>query len=270
MASDLPVHISQHEVVCESVESLRVQIKEIEDKWNDELKRLETALKDKEELERILQVLQTFLEYERAATLKMEAMVKQTRDTLGIGPEEASRPAAGMVYDPSKSTGSSSSGESSALEFALVYNPYAAPKASPEMLSVSSPPSLSDANDQVTTPLLPVPATPASKPKRSPNWKSKITSILISTNNHNRTNPPSPPAGSLNSTTPFFDVDADSSDAKPKRAAKSPKRPFRDSENHGTARWRRTVGPAGNKFANRANRDINRKKLRDLTSIAQG
>ena len=42
-------------------------------KWNDELKRLEAARKDKEELENILRVLQTLVEYEREAALKMEA-----------------------------------------------------------------------------------------------------------------------------------------------------------------------------------------------------
>src|SRR5258708_2669090 len=115
---------SQHEPIYESVESLQAQIKEIEDRWDDELERLETARKDKEDLERILRVLQTLVEYEREATVKMEAIVQETRDALGV-PDETSRPTQGMVYDPSRSTGSSSSGDSSVLEFDLVYNPNA-------------------------------------------------------------------------------------------------------------------------------------------------
>jgi len=251
------------------MESLRAQIKEIQDKWNDELKRLETARKDKEELEQILQVLQTFVECERAATLKMEAMLKETRDVLGI-PDEASRPATDTVYDPSRSAGSSSAGNPSVLEFDLVYNPHAVLMVPLETPSVLSPPSPPDVNDRVTTvpSLLPTPTKPASKPKRSPNWKSKITSILISTNgSHNRTNPPSP-SNSLNSTTPFFD-DADSPYPKPKRAAKPQKRPSRDPGGYGTVGWRRTMGSAGSKFVNRANRDVNRRKPRDLTPIVQ-
>ena len=269
MASDLSAPSSQHEVVCESVESLRVQIKETEDKWNDELKRLEAAREDKEELEQILQILQTLVEYERAATLKMEAMLKETREAFG-SPDGASRPTL-EVYDLSRSTGSSSSGNSSPLEFDLVYNPYATLKVPIEPSSVSSPPSLPGAGDQelAVPSLLPTLVKPTSKPKRSPNsnWKSRITSILISHNNHSRTNPPSSPL-SLSSTTPFFD-DADSHNAKPKRAAKYPKRSLQDSENPGATSWRRTMGSAGSKFANRANRDINRKNPRELASILQ-
>lgn len=268
VASGLSASTTEREALYESMESLRAQIKEIEDKWSDELKRLETARKDKEELEQILQVLQTFVEYERAATLKMEALLEETRDALGI-PDEAGRPAADTVYDPSRSAGSSSTGDSSALEFDLVYNPYAALNAPLETSSVSSLPPPPDTNDQVTTvpALLPIPTKPTPKPKRSPNWKSRITSILISTSNHNHTNSPSP-SDSLNSTTPFFG-DADPPDPKPKRATKSQKRPSRGSENHGTAGWRRTMGSAGSKFANRANRDVNRKKPRDHASILQ-
>ena len=268
MAYDLSASTTEREALYESMEPLRAQIKEIEDKWNDELKRLETARKDKEELEQILLVLQTFVEYERAATLKMEALLKETRDALGI-PDEAGRPAADTVYDPSRSAGSSSTRDSSALEFDLIYNPYAALNAPLETSSVSSLPSPPDTNDWVTTvpSLLPIPAKPAPKSKRSPNWKSRITSILISTSNHNHTNPPSP-SNSLNSTTPFFG-DADPPDSKPKRAAKPQKRPSQDTENHGTVGWRRTMGSAGSKFANRANRATNRRKPRDHASILQ-
>jgi len=261
MAPDHSPLPSQHEAVHESVESLQAQIKEIEDKWNDELERLETARKDKEELERILRILQTLVEYEREATLKMEAMVQETRDALGV-PDEASRPTQETVYDPSRSTGSSSSGDSSVLEFDLVYNPNAvlpthlAPPASP-------PPPIPDANDQVGSvpPLLETPIKPASKPKRTPNWKSRITSILISANNHNHTNPLSSSPHSLN--------DASSRGAKPKRYVKPQKRPSQDSENHWIAGRRRTMGSTGNKFTNRANRDVNRKKPKDFASILQ-
>ena len=261
MASELPAAGPQREVVYESVESLRAQLKEIEDKWNDELKRLDTARKDKAELERILRVLQTFLEYERAATLKMEEMLKETRDALNI-PDEAGDPATKTAYDPSRSAGSSSTGDSSVLEFDLVYNPYAAPKVLPKTLPVSSPSSLPSSSDQVARlPPLPTPTKSTPKPRRSPNWKSRITSILISTNGNNRTNPPSPLSNSLNSTTPLFDGadDAEFPGLKPSRSAKSPKRPPKDSEAHGTARWRRTIGSTGSKFANRANRDVSRK-----------
>ena len=263
MASDLSANTPQHEVVYESVESLRTQIKEIENKWNDELKRLETTRKDKEELEHILRVLQTLVEYEQTATLKMEAMLKETRDALGI-PDEVAE----TVYDPSKS---SSSGHSSVLEFDLVYNPHATLKVPLETPSAASPPLLPEADDQATPipHLLPTPTKPASKPKRSPNWKSRITSILINTHNHNRTNPPSSSSSSLNSATPFFDR-TDSPDPEPKRAAKSKKRPPQDAKPHGTAGWRRTMGSAGSKFANRANRDISRKKPKDLASVRQG
>lgn len=271
MASDLPAHTSQREVVYESVESLRVQIKEIEDKWNDEFNLLETVRKDKEELEQTLRVLQTLVEYEQAATLKMEAMLKETRDALGI-PDEASCSTAETAYDPSRSTGSSSSGDSSVLEFDLVYNPYAALKVPPETPLVSSPLSLSDGDDQVIAvpPLPPTTVRPTSKPKRSPNsnWKSRITSILISTNNHNRTNSPASSPPSVNGAAPFSD-DADSHDTKPKRAAVPRKRSSQGAENHGTIGWRRNMGSGGNKFANRANRDINRKKSKDLASVQQ-
>jgi hypothetical protein len=269
MASDLPPLPSKHEVVYESAESLRAQIKEIEDKWTDEFKRLETARKDKEELEQTLRILQTLAEYEREATLKMEAMLQETRVIFGV-PDEASRPTPETVYDPSRSTGSSSAGDSSVLEFDLVYNPNAVLIVPLETPSVSPPPSLPDTDDQATSvPHLPgIPIKPASKPKRSPTWKSMITSILISTNNHNRTNPPSPSSHSLDSASPFFG-DAGSHDAKPEPAAKSQKRPSRDSGNHGPAGWRRTMGSAGNKFANRENRDINRKMPKDLASILQ-
>ena len=269
MASDNSPLPSQHEVVHESAESLQEQIKEIEDKWNDELERLETARKDKEELERILRVLQTLVEYEREATLKMEAMVQETKDVLGV-PDEAGRSTQGTVYDPSRSTGSSSSGDSSILEFDLVYNPNAAlsvPLGAPPASPSPPPP---DANDQVGSvpPLIETPVKPTSKPKRTPNWKSRITSILISTNNHNHTNPLSPSPHSPDDTGPSFD-DAGSRGAKPKRYAKPQKRPSKDSENHWTAGQRRTMGSTGNKFANRANRDVNRKKPRALGSILQ-
>ena len=254
MASDLSVDLSQHKVAYESVESLRVQIKDIEDKWNDELKRLETARKDKEELEQILRVLQALVEYEREATLKMETMLQETRGALGI-PDEASRPILELEYDPSRSTGSSSSGNSSVLEFDLVYNPNAAPKVPLETPSVSSPSSLSDVEDQAISvpPLLPIPLEPALETKRSPNWKSRITSILASTNNHDH----SSSTHSLNS--------ASSHDAKPEQQ----KRPSQDSGNHGIVGWRRTMGSAGNKFSNRASRDTNRKKPRILASTPQ-
>jgi len=260
---------SQHEVVDESVESLRAQIKEIEDKWNDELKRLETARKDKEELERILRVLQTLVESEREATLKMEAMVQETKDALGV-PDGASRPPQGMVYDPSRSTGSSSSWDSSILEFDLVYNPNAALTVSLETLPASPPSPSPDTDDQAASvpPLVETPIKPASKPKRTPNWKSRITSILISTSNHNHTDPPSSSPRSLNDTKPPFD-DPGSRGAKPERPAKPQKRPPQDSENHWTPGGKRAMGSTGNKFANRANRDINRKKPRDLASILQ-
>ena len=271
MASDPSALSSQHGAVCESVESLRAQIKEIEDKWNDELERLETARKDKEELEQILRVLQTFVECEREATLKMEATLQEMRDAPGV-PDEASRPIPETVYDPSRSAGSSSSGDSSVLEFDLVYNPNAALPIPLGASSVSSPPSLPDTlGDYIVSapPLQGIPVEPASKPKRSPNWRSKITSILINTNNHNRTNPPSPSSPSLNSASPFFDNDASSHDAKPKRVARSQKRPSQGSENHDTAGRRGTMGSARNKFSNRANRDINRKKPKDLASILE-
>jgi len=269
MVSDHSPIPPQHEAGCESVESLQAQIKEIEDKWNDELERLETARKDKEELERILRVLQTLVEYEREATLKMEAMVQETRDALGV-PDEAGPPTQGMAYDPSRSTGSSSSGDSSVLEFDLVYNPNAAPPIPLGALPASPPPPIPDSNDQVGSvpPLLETPIKPAPKPKRTPNWKSRITSILISANNHNHTNPLSPSPHSLNDAIPSFD-DASPRGAKPKRSAKPQKRPSQDSENHWIAGRRRTVGSTGNKFANRANRDVNRKKPRDLASILQ-
>jgi hypothetical protein len=266
MESDLS---SRGEVVYESVELLRAQIREIEDKWNNELKRLETARKDKEELEKVLRVLQTFVEYEREATVKMEAMLQETRDVLGIS-AEASLPTPEKICDPSKSTGSYSSQDLSILEFDLVYNPNGVLKTPPKEPSVSAPRSTPDADDQVTvvSPLPQTPDKPTYTPRISPNWKSRITSILVSINNHNRTSPLSSSPGPLDSTTPLFD-DAESPSAKPKRVAKPQKRPSQDSENHGTVNWRRTVGSAGNKFANRANRDVNRKKPKDLASIPQ-
>lgn len=270
MESNLSAHPSQDDVVCESVESLRAQIKEIEDKWNGELKRLETARKDKEELEKVLRVLQALVEYERDATLKMEAMLQETRDILGI-PAETSRATSERIYDPSKSTGSSSSGGSSMLEFDLVYNPNGVLKAPLEAPPVSAPPSTPDTDGQVTATPCHSPQTPI-KPthaqKFSPNWKNRITSILVSINNHSRTSPLSSSPRSLDSTAPLFD-DADSPSAKPKRGAKPQKRPSQDSENRGTASWKRTVGSTGSKFVNRANRDVNRKKARDLASIPQ-
>ena len=271
MASDLSAHPSpsRDDVVYESVESLRAQIKEIEDKWNGELKRLETARKDKEELENILRVLQTLVEYEREATLKMEAMLQETRDILGI-PAEVIHPTSERTYGPSKSTGSSSSGDSSVLEFDLVYNPRGVLKVPPKAPSVSAPRTTPDADDQVTLfpPQPQTPVKPTYASKFSPNWKSRIASILVSINNHNRTSPLSSSPCSFDSTTPLFD-DADSPSAKSKRVAKAQKRPSQDSENHGTVSWRKTVGSAGSKFANRANRDVNRKKPRDLASIPQ-
>jgi len=266
MASDLSAHPSQHEVAHESVELLRAQIREIEDKRHDELKRLEAARKDKEELEQILRVLQTLVGYEREATVKMEAILRETRDALGV-PEETGRPTPEMVYDPSRS---SSSGTSSVLEFSLVYNPNAALKVPLEAPLVSPPSLLPGADDQAiaVSPLPPTPAKPASKPKRSPGWKSKITSILIGTNDPNCANPSPSSSHSHNSATLFFD-DASPRGAKPKRAAKPQKRPSQDSGNQGTASWRRTVGSAGSKFANRANLDINRKKARDIASALQ-
>lgn len=269
MASDHSPLPSKHDTTYESVESLQAQIKEIEDRWNDQLERLETARKDKEELERILRVLQTLVEYEREATLKMEAMVQETRDTLGV-PDEAGRPTQEMAYDPSRSTGSSSSGDSSVLEFDLVYNPNAALSVPLGTPPASLPPQIPDANDQVGSvpPLLETPIKLTSKPKRTHNWKSRITSILISTNNHNQTNPLSPSPHSLEGASPSFD-DAGSRGAKPKRYAKPQKRPSQDSENQWTAGRRRTMGSAGNKVANRANRDVNRKKPRNLASILQ-
>lgn len=254
MASEPPAAGPQREVVYESVESLRAQLKEIEDKWNDELKRLDTARKDKEELERSLRVLQSFLEYERAATLKMEEMLKETREALCI-PDEAGDPNTKTVYDPSKSAGSSSAGDSSVLEFDLVYNPYAVPKVFLETPPVSPPSSLPSPNDHVARlpPLPPTPTKPTPKPKYSPNWKSRITSILISTNHNNRP----PLSNSRNGASPFPD-NAEFPGPKPSRAAKSPKHSPRGSE-HGATRWRRTMGSAGSKFANRANRDVGRK-----------
>jgi len=267
MASDLSAHPSQHEVVHESVESLREQIKEIEDKRSDELKRLEAARKDKEELEQILRVLQTLVGYEREATLKMEAMLRDTRDALGM-PDETGRPASELVYDPSRS---SSSGDSSVLEFDLVYNPNATLKVPLETPLVSPPPSLPDADDQVIVvpPLPQTPVQPAPKPKRSPGWKSKITSILIGTNNPNCANPSPLSSHSHDSATPFFDDAGSRGTTKPKRAAKSQKRPSQDSESQGTGNWRRTMGSAGSKLANRANRDISRKKPRNIASALQ-
>ena len=271
MESESSAHPSQDEVVYESVESLRGQIKEIEDKWNDELKRLETARKDKEELENILRVLQTLVEYEREAALKMETMLQETRDALGI-PVEAGIPTPDGLYDPSKSRGSSSSGDSSVLEFDLVYNPNGVlkvPRKEPSASALPSTPSYTD--DQVAA-VSPPPQTPVkatSKPKFSPNWKNRITSILININNNNRTSPLSSSPRSFDSATPLFD-DTDSPSAKPRRTAKPQKRPSQDSENRGTVSWRKTVGSARSKFANRANRDVNRKKLRDLTSIPHG
>ncbi|KAF9784779.1 hypothetical protein BJ322DRAFT_1109487 [Thelephora terrestris] len=246
MESESSVHSSQDEVVYESLETLRAQIKEIEDKWNDELKRLETARKDKEELEKVLHVLQAFVEYERGATLKMETMLQETRDALGI-PSEAGRE---RFYDPSKSTGSYSSGESSVLEFDLVYNPNGVLRVPVSAPSASAPPSIADAIDQATT-VSPPQQTPnrrTSKSKFSPNWKNRIASILVNINNHNRTSPLSSSPRSFDSTTPLFN-DADSPSAKPKRTAKPQKRPSQDSENRGTVGWRRTVGSAGSKFA---------------------
>ena len=262
MESELSVHSSRDEVVYESLETLRAQIKEIEDKWNDELKRLETARQDKEELEKVLRVLQAFVEYEREATLKMETMLQETRDALGI-PAEASP---GGLYDTSKSTGSSSSGGSSMLEFDLVYNPNGVLRVPVKEPLVSAPPSTPDAVNQATTvsSLPQTPSKPNSKPKFSPNWKNKITSILININNHNRTSPLSSSPRSFDSTTPLFS-DVDSPSTKPKRTGKPQKRPSQDSENCGSVGWRRTVGSAGSKFANRANRDPNRKT--DLASI---
>lgn len=267
MEPDLSTHPSRDEVVCESAESLRAQIKEIEDKWNGELKRLETARKDKEELEKILRVLQALVEYEREATLKMEAMLQETRDVLGI-PAEANCPAAQRAYDPSKSSGSSSSEGSSALEFDLVYNPNGVFKVPLEAPKVSAPPPTPDTDDQVTavSPLPQTPIKPTHTPKFSPNWKSKITSILGSINNYNRTSPFSSSPRSFDSATPLFS-DASSPSAIPKRTAKPQKRPSQDYENHGNVSWKRTVGSAGSKLANRANRDVNRKKPRDFASI---
>ena len=262
MESDLSAHPPRDDAVYESVELLRGQIKEIEDKWNDQLKRLETARKDKEELEEILRVLRAFVEYEREATLKMDAMLQETRDALGVRTEATPE----RAYDPSESRGSSSSGGSSVLEFDLVYNPNAALKFPLGPPSVSTQPSLPDADDQPITvpPLLSTPTKPAKKAKFSPNWKSRITSILVSINNHGRTNPPSSSsARSLDSATPFFH-DAESHNPKPPRVAKYRERPSLDSENHGTVSWKRTVGSVGSKFANRANLDINRRKPRDV------
>ena len=269
MESDPSTHPPRDEVVYESVELLRAQIREVEDKWNDELKRLETARQDKEELEKMLRVLQTFVEYEREATVKMEAMLQETRDILGI-PAEASLPTLEKIYDPSKSKGSSSSGGSSVLEFDLVFNPNGVLKAPPKASLVSTPRSTADTDGQVTvvSTLPQTPVKPTYTPRISPSWKNRITSILVSINNNNRTSPLSSSPGSLDSTTPFLD-DADSPSAKPKRSAKPQKRPSQDSENHGTVNWRRTVGSAGSKFANRANRDVNRKKPKDLASIPQ-
>lgn len=268
MASHLSTLPSQP-VTYESVESLRAQIKEIEDKWNDELERLGTACKDKEELERILHVLETLVDYERAATLKTEVMLQETRNALGI-PDEAGCPTLEAMYDPSRSTGSSSSGGSSRLEFDLVYNPNAALPVPLQAPQVSPPPPLLDKNDQApsVSPLLETPARPTSKQKRSPGWKSRITSILISTNHHNRTNPHSPLSHTPNSTSPFFDG-AGSRGVKPKRAARTPKRPSQEPENHSAADRRRIIGSAGSKFANRANRDVSRKQPNDLTLIPQ-
>ena len=268
MESDLSAHPPRDEVAYEPVESLRAQIKGIEDKWNDELKRLETAQKDKEELEKILQVLQKFVEHERDATLKMESMLQETRDILGI-PAEASRPLPERTYDPSKSTGSTSSTDSSVLEFGLVYNPNGVLKVPLKEPLVSAPPSTPDTDGQVTVvPPLQTPVKPTYTPKSSPSWKSRITSILVSINNNNRTSSLTSSPRSFDSTTPLFN-DTDSPSTKPKRAVKPQKCSSQDSENHGTVIWRRTVGSAGNKFANRANRDVNRKKPRDFASIPQ-
>ena len=269
MASDLFTLPSHNEVVYESVESLLAQIKEIEDKWNDEVERLDTARKDKEELERILHILQTLVKHEHEATLKMETMLQEMRDIVGVS-EEVSRPTPETTYDPSRTTGSSSSGDSSVLEFDLVYNPNAVLPVSLEAPSVPPPPPSPDANDQVISapPLLETPNKPASKPKISPGWKNKITSILISTNNHNRANPSSPSPRSFISASSFFD-DASSRNAKSKRTARTQKRPSQDSENCGTSGRRGTTGSARNKFVNRANRDVNRKKPSNLASILQ-
>lgn len=260
MESNLSAHPSRDEVVYESVESLREQIKEIERKWNDELKRLETARKDKEELENILRVLQALVEYEREAALKMEAMLQETRDVLGI-PADACRPTPEKVYDPSKSTGSSSSENSSVLEFDLVYNPNGILRVPLNAALVSAPPSTPENDDQVTAvpPTQQTPIKPYTQ-KFSPNWKSKITSILVSINNHNRSSRLSSSPRSFDSTTPLFD-DADSPSAKPKRDAKPQKRSSQGSENHGTVSW--------SKLANRANRDVNRKMPREFASIPQ-
>ena len=255
---------SGDEFAYESVELLRTQIKEIEGKWNDELKRLETAQKDKEELEKILRVLQTLNEYEREATLKMEVTLQETREALGI-PAEASRPG---IYNSSKSLGSSCSRGSSVLEFDLVYNPNAVLKVplKPPLVSVS--PQIPDIGSAAPPPQQ-TPSKPTSKPKFSPGWKSRITSILVSINNHNRSNPLSLSPRSFDSTTPLF-VDAlDSPSTKSKRAAKSQKRPSQDSENYGTVSWRNTAGSAGGMLANRANRDVSRKKPSDLPPIPQ-
>ena len=266
MASGPSALPSHNEPVYESVESLLAQIKGIEDRWNDEVERLETARKDKEELEQILQVLQTLVAHEHAATLKMEAMLREMRDVV-CAPDEASRPPE-TVYDPSRTTGSSSSGDSSVLEFDLVYNPNATLVVPLEASSAPPPPSLPDTSDQAipVPPLLETPIKLASKPKTSPGWRNKITSILISTNSQNRTNPLSP--SSRFSASPFSD-DASSHDAKPKPATRPQKRPLQDSENHGTAGRKGTMGSARKKFANRANREINRKKPSSLAPIPQ-
>ena len=267
MASDPPALPPHHEPVYESVESLLAQIKEVEDKWNDEVERLETARKDKEELEQILHVLQTLVSHEREATLKMEATLQEMRDVVGAA-GEATCPLPETVYDPSRTTGSSSSGDSSVLEFDLVYNPNAALVVPFEAPSAPPPPSSPDTNDQVVPvlPLLETPVKLASKPKISPSWRNKITSILVSTSNHNRTNPPSPSSHSPTSPSPLFD-NASSNDAKLKRATRTQKRPSQDSENRGTAGQRGTMGSARKKFVNRANRDINRKKPNNPASI---
>lgn len=267
MESDLSSHPSRDEVVYESVESLRAQIKEIEDKWNNELKQLETAQKDKEELEKILRVLQTLVEYEREATLNMEAMLQETRAVLGIPAEAGRRPTPERKYDPSKSTGSSSSEGSSVLEFDLVYNPNGVLKVPVKAPLVSSPRSTPDTGDQ-TTIVPPPPQTPIKSthaPKFSPNWKRKIASILVSINNHNRPSPLSSSLRSFDSTTPLFNH-VNPPSTKSKRTAQAQKRPSQDSENYAAISWRRT---AENKLANRANREVSRKEPSGLASISQ-
>jgi hypothetical protein len=263
MAPDLPTLPSQHEVVSESVESLQAQIKEIEDKWNDELKRLDTARRDKEELEQTLRVLQTFVEYEREATLKMEEMLQGNERRPWYPGRSQSPPCPKTVIRSVR-------GQRVIFLWRFVcarirpgLQPQRGSRVPLENPWFPLPPRCPILDDQVSTsvpPLPPTPAKPASKPKRSPNWKSRITSILINTNNHNRTNPASTSPHSFNSTSPFFDDATASPMPNPSRAAKSRKRPSQDPMV--PTGWRRTMGSAGSKFANRENRDINRKRPR--------